>query len=85
MKKVPPGYITPSAAFTIKKNQVKTYQIVEKSPEVGDVVYGRVTRLGHHQSLENRSGRIHKINVGSKAIFVYGNRQEQLLSRISWT
>ena len=74
MKKIPPGYITPSAAFTIKKNQVATYHAVEKSPEVGDVIYGRVTRLGHHQNLENRSGRIHKINVGSKAIFVFGNR-----------
>jgi len=74
MKKILPGYITPSAAFTIKKNQVTTYETVEKSPEVGDVVYGRVTRLGHHQNLENRSGRIHKIHVGSKAIFVFGNR-----------
>ena len=74
MKKIPPGYITPSAAFTIKKNQVVTYQSVEKAPEVGDVVYGRVSRLGHHQNIENRSGRIHKINVGSKGLFVFGNR-----------
>lgn len=74
MNKIPPGYITPSAAFTIKKKQVTSYRNIEKTPEVGDVVYGKVTRLGHHQSLENRSGRIHKINVGSKAIFVFGNR-----------
>lgn len=74
MKKVRPGYITPSAAFTIKKNQVVYYDTVDKAPEVGDVVYGKVTRLGHHQNMENRSGRIHQVNVGSKALFVFGNR-----------
>jgi hypothetical protein len=74
MKKIPPGYITPSAAFTIKKNQVCSYQGSTKPPDVGDVIYGKVVRLGHHQSMENRSGRIHKIHVGSKALFVFGNR-----------
>ena len=30
--------------------------------------------LGHHSTLENRSGRVHILNDGSKAIFVFGNR-----------
>lgn len=74
MKKIPPGYIMPSAAFTLKKNQVAHYSNLEKNPEVGDVAYGRIARIGHHQSLENRFGRIHKISVGSRALFVFGNR-----------
>ena len=74
MKKIAPGYILPSAAYTITRRQVKFYDFVDKTPEVGDVVYGRVTRLGQHSELENKSGRIHSINDGSKAIFVFGNR-----------
>lgn len=74
MKKISPGFIMPSAAFTLKKNQVSQYLHLERSPEVGDVVYGRIARIGHHQSLENRFGRIHKISVGSRALFVFGNR-----------
>lgn len=74
MKKISPGYIMPSAAFTLKKNQVTHYLPLEKIPEVGDVVYGRVARIGYHQNLENRFGRIHKISLGSRALFVFGNR-----------
>jgi hypothetical protein len=74
MKKIPTGYITPSAAFTIKKNQVNQYAHLDRVPEVGDVVYGRISRIGRHQKLENRSGRIHQINVGAKSLFVFGNR-----------
>lgn len=74
MKKISPGYILPSAAYTITKRHAKFYDFVDKKPEVGDVVYGRVTRLGQHSELENKSGRIHTINDGSKAIFVFGNR-----------
>lgn len=74
MKKISPGYIMPSAAFTLKKNQVAQFLALEKRPEVGDVVYGRIARIGHHQSLENRFGRIHKISIGSRALFVFGNR-----------
>lgn len=74
MKKISPGYIMPSAAFTLKKNQVNHYLPLEQIPEVGDVVYARVARIGYHQNLENRFGRIHKISVGSRALFVFGNR-----------
>ena len=74
MKKISPGHILPSAAYTITKRHVRFYDLVEKEPEVGDVIYGRVTRLGQHAQLENKSGRIHRLNDGSKAVFVFGNR-----------
>lgn len=73
-KRIPPGYIHPSAAYSVRKNQIKTYSFADHEPRCGDVVYGRVTRLGFHSGLENKSGRLHVLNDGSKSIFVYGNR-----------
>jgi hypothetical protein len=43
------------------------YGLLEKNPEAGDVVFGKVRRIGHHSSLENVSGRIHTIHNGTKA------------------
>ena len=74
MHKIPDWYILPSAAFTISRKQIKYYNFLEKQPENGDVVYGKVTRIGQHVELENKSGRIHRLNEGSTAIFVFGNR-----------
>lgn len=74
MKRINPGFILPSAALTIKTTQVKFYQYLDKQPEPGDVVYGLVSRIGEHSTLENKSGRIHIIHNGTKAVFVYGNR-----------
>ncbi len=74
MKKITPGYILPSAAYTITKRHIKCCQLLDKTPEVGDVVYGKITRIGQHSEIENKSGRIHKLNDGSKAVFVFGNR-----------
>lgn len=74
MKKVTKGFILPSAAFTIKEKHVKFYEYREKPPEIGDVVYGAISRIGQHSSLENVSGRIHSIHNGSRALFVFGNR-----------
>ncbi len=75
MKKIKRGFILPSAAFTIKERHVKYYyEMLAKPPEVGDVVYGSISRIGQHSSLENVSGRIHAIHNGTKAIFVFGNR-----------
>ena len=74
MQKIRPGFILPSAVFTISPRQVKNYQKLDKSPEVGDVVYGRVTYVGEHSSLENKEGRTHMINDGNRALFIYGNR-----------
>ncbi|MDO8574689.1 MAG: rod shape-determining protein MreC, partial [bacterium] len=45
-----------------------------KKPEIGDLIYGQIEKIGQHSSLENSFGRIHTIHRGSKSIFVYGNR-----------
>ncbi|MHC4879331.1 MAG: hypothetical protein ACYTGL_22985 [Planctomycetota bacterium] len=74
MKKIRPGFILPSGLYTIKPQQVKFYQRVDRVPQVGDVVFGRISYIGQHSSLENKQGRIHMINDGTKAVFVYGNR-----------
>jgi len=73
-KKISRGFILPSAAFTIRPSQVKFYRPLDKLPHPGDVVYGIVSRIGQHSSLENASGRIHIIHDGTKSIFVFGNR-----------
>lgn len=74
MKRIRPGFILPSAAYTISPKQIKQFGPSEPSPQVGDVVYGRVTYVGQHGSLENKQGRIHIIGDGTRAVFVYGNR-----------
>lgn len=74
MKNISKAYFHPSAAFTIKPKQVVGYTSRDKQPEVGDVVFGEISRVGQHGTLENVSGRIHNTHVGSKALFVLGNR-----------
>ncbi len=74
MNKIRPGFILPSAAYTIAPRQIKQYVKRDKRPEVGDVVFGRVSYVGEHSSLENKQGRIHMIGDGSRSLFVYGNR-----------
>jgi hypothetical protein len=74
MNKIPDWYILPSAAYTISKKQVKYFEFRDRQPQVGDVMYGKVIRLGQHVELENKSGRIHRLNEGSTGIFVFGNR-----------
>jgi hypothetical protein len=74
MKKIKKGFILPSAAFTLKPGLIRTYDNLDRKPEVGDVVYGKISRIGQHSTLENVSGPIHTIHNGSRAIFVYGNR-----------
>ncbi|UCE99809.1 MAG: hypothetical protein JSV82_01730 [Planctomycetota bacterium] len=74
MMKINKGFILPSAALTIKRSLIKFYKLSDKPPEIGDVVYGQIQRIGQHSSLENASGRIHMIHDGTKAAFVFGNR-----------
>ena len=74
MKKISPGYIVPSAALTVNRKLIKRYSFDDKKPEAGDLAYGKVVRIGHHTELENKWGRIHRINDGTKAVFVFGNR-----------
>jgi hypothetical protein len=74
MHKIAKGFILPSAAFTLKPSQIKYFNKLNRIPEPGDVIYGKISRIGQHSTLENISGRIHYIHNGSKAIFVFGNR-----------
>ncbi len=74
MKALRPGYILPSAALTVPSRMLGRYALLERVPEVGDLVYGRIISIGQHQSLENKHGRIHEIHDGTRAIFVFGNR-----------
>jgi hypothetical protein len=73
-RKIHRGFILPSAAFTLRQSQIKFYQFIDRPPQPGDVVYGIVSRVGQHSSMENALGRIHMIHDGTKAIFVFGNR-----------
>lgn len=74
MSRIKPGFILPSAAYTVPRNQIRRYGPFDRAPRVGDLVYGRVKYLGQHTSLENREGRLHHIQDGTRAIFVFGNR-----------
>ena len=74
MKKIPPGFLLPSAALTVSKKQIRNYLFTDKKPVPGDLVYLRVTRMGHHVEIENKEGRIHNINDGSALVGVFGNR-----------
>ena len=74
MKKIPRGYILPSAAIGVPRRRIRSCDYREKPPVAGDVVYGTIVRTGQHSSLENASGRIHMIHDGTKAILVFGNR-----------
>lgn len=74
MKKLNKDYRLPSAAYTISRKMIKGYVPITKKPEIGDLIYGEVKSLGQHTSLENGEGRIHTIHLGTKAVFVFGNR-----------
>ncbi|MBC8867781.1 MAG: hypothetical protein H8E44_00090, partial [Planctomycetes bacterium] len=74
LKRTAPDTLLPSAALSVPKKNIRYYQWLDKPPEVGDVVYGMVRYLGFHTTLENKEGRIHIINDGSRSVFVFGNR-----------
>lgn len=74
MKTINKAFIHVSAAITVKAKSVRYYQYMDRRPQVGDVVYGEICRIGEHSSLENIHGRIHAVHHGSRALFVFGNR-----------
>jgi hypothetical protein len=74
LKKIPSGYILPSAAYTVSRKRIRAWGSSVKEPEVGDLVYGTVHYVGNFFSLENKAGRFHNIHDGSKAVFVFGQR-----------
>ena len=74
MKRIRATLLLPSAALCISRSQLKYYDTIDRPPQVGDLVYGTVRYLGFHSTLENKEGRIHAINDGSNAAFVFGTR-----------
>ncbi len=75
MGKIAPGYFLPSAAIVVPKNRISTFEARPAHvPQVGDLVYAKVTQLGQHQTLENKQGRCHILAEGARFIGVFGNR-----------
>lgn len=72
--RIPKVAIVPSAAYGLSTKHLKHYKSIDKAPEHGDVVYGQIERIGQHQSIESKTGRIHRVYSGDKNIFVFGNR-----------
>jgi hypothetical protein len=75
LERIKSNCIIPSAAYSVPKSLIRQYDpINRKAPEVGDLIFGEINALGHHRLVENRSARMHTINIGTRAIFVFGNR-----------
>ncbi len=75
MNTIQQNCIIPSAAFSVPTKFIKRYcQLPEYIPQVGDLVYGEISSLGFHKSIESVSARIHTIHDHTRAIFVFGNR-----------
>jgi hypothetical protein len=72
--KIPRLNIIPSAAYGLKRKDIMYYRYVKRVPQHGDVIYGEIGRIGQHQSLESKTGRIHTIYSKDRGIFVVGNR-----------
>ena len=74
MKRIRKNLIIPSSAYILSKKQIRYYEYIEKAPEIGDVIYGQIIRIGQHSKIENKNGRLHNLYDGLKTIFVFGNR-----------
>lgn len=74
LKRIKKGLAIPSAAYSVPPRLIKYYRELDRKPKLGDVVYGTISHIGEHSSLENKSGRIHMIHNGSSGVFVFGNR-----------
>ncbi len=73
-KKIDEGFIIPSGLNSVPKSELVYIGDYVKKPQVGDVVYCRVTTISQHVRLENKQGRIHDLYKGSEFIGVFGNR-----------
>lgn len=75
MKKIRQNCIIPSAAFSVPKKLIRQYDYFpERAPRMGDLMFGEVSQLGFHTTLESTSARIHIIHGRTRAVFVFGNR-----------
>lgn len=75
LKKIKHNCIIPSSAFSVPKSKVKQYDpSIKKKPEIGDLIFGEIDKIGRHNRIESRSARLHTLNIGTRSIFVFGNR-----------
>jgi hypothetical protein len=74
VKAIVPSCIHPSGIYCLPRKRFQHYIPLRKRPKVGDVLYGTISHLGFHSTLENKSGRIHAINEGTRSLFVVGTR-----------
>jgi hypothetical protein len=66
--------IIPSSMPGVNKRNTLYYRSDDKKPELGDVIYGEIARIGQHQTVESKNGRIRKIYSGDRLVFSFGNR-----------
>lgn len=66
--------IIPSAAFTVPRSKIKYFQMMDKAPEEGDLLYCEVVYMGQHRHIESQAARLHTVNDGTRAVMVVGNR-----------
>lgn len=71
---LPSGIVLPGAALSVDSRVVTSWAKVDRAPSVGDLVFGRVLRVGEHDSLQDGQGHMHPIGCGSLAVLVYGTR-----------
>ena len=57
-KRIPPGYIHPSAAYSVRKNQIKTYSFADHEPRCGDVVYAQHIGAEHGRHYRKREAAV---------------------------
>lgn len=75
MEKIKSNCIVPSSAYSVPLSLIRQFDpMLKKAPAVGDLVFGEVQALGHHNLIESRSGRMHTINIGTRSVFAFGNR-----------
>jgi hypothetical protein len=75
MEKIKQNCIVPSAAYSVPRKLIRFFESMpDRTPRVGDLVFGEVASLGFHTHLESVSARLHMIHDRSRAVFVYGTR-----------
>jgi len=75
VKRIKQSYVMSSSAFSVPRKCIRQFRFIpEHKPQIGDLVYGEVSKLGFHTTLESTSARIHTIHERSRAVFTFGNR-----------
>jgi hypothetical protein len=68
------SHLLAGAAFTVRRELIHGIAALDRAPRPGDLVCGKVMRLGEYEILEDREGRAQPICEGSRVIVVLGNR-----------